>query len=371
MRKNLFLLSLIPALLFTSCNKGESVDKSKIALEYGNIHSGYVSLLDLQEFDYDELKDAIERKETFVMMINTEIAEITGCGCWNDFYPHFVKFSNEYHYDFKLFNINYLDGKESFGIYKNATQMPGICFFKKGKLIRQTIYGRTNENNRKFFKQYEAFKNYMLENVYLPNFYYIDKGTLDKKVNNDEEFNLYVARRECGDCNQINTTYMKDWLDKNNKGTVLNDKLYIFDIQDYYPTKDDPDEKREAYQALKDELGLSVAGNSTFGYGTGVVPTFQRRKGSQIKDMISVLNDSISKVEDKFIISSYFNAVRINSSPILKNTGGTYLYDGQEIDESKVNIIEYMGKYYYLFKDNTQLDMHTPIVDLFFKAYVK
>ena len=382
MKKNLFLLGLIPTLLFTSCNKQE-IDKSKLLLMYGNCHLGSVSLSTLQEYDYDELKAAIDNKETFVLLINDEISEHTSCGCWNEFVPVFCKFSTEHHYDFKLFNTVLLEGKNKFGIYTKDDDMPGICFFKNGKLLRQTIYGKSKDDTRRIFKEYGKFEEFMLKNVYLPKFLYTDKDYLDNKIENNETFTIFYDRSKCPDCTEIKTTYLNNWI-KNNKEVTLSEPLYALDLQQWYPTplpenptQEQIDEyKRESaiYQGIKDTYGLSEEYNTTFGYGTGVVPTFQRRTGSMVTDMIAVLNDSVVKVgEGEYKLHSYFTQDRINNSPILRNTGDTYLYDEMPLTSDQVEEIEYKGNIYYVLKNGRaqQMKWHTPIVDLFFEAYIK
>lgn len=370
MKKKLFLLALIPTLLLASCGK-EQIDTSKIALDYGNIHSSEISFSALEEYTYNALSSAISRKESFVLITNDEIAEHTGCGCWNTFMPIFVRFANEYHYDFKLFSTANLVGeKNDFGIYDVTGDLPGICFFRRGKLVRQTIFAKTNETYRKLFKQYDAFEKFMLDNVYLPKFYYIDKDVYDQKVASNETFNLYIARNGCGDCKEVQTKYMTSWVDKHKKDEI-NDLLYVFDLQPYYPPKDATEEQKKAYKDIKTEFGLSEAGNDKFGYEEGMVPTFQRRTGSTVTDMITVLNDSISKVDENFILSSYFNETRVGNSPILSQDASSYIRDGNIIDPKNVDIIEYQGETYYFLKDGLKYSWDKPIVELFFNTYVK
>ena len=390
MKKNLLFLGLIPTLLLSGCNQ-QTIDKSKLVLKYGNYHLSNVSLSTLQEYDYDELKAAIDNKETFVLLINREIGEHTSCGCWNDFVPVFCKFSSEYHYDFKLFNVNLLDGKNSFGIHKKGGDLPGICFFKNGKLLRQTIYVLSKGETRRMFSEYALFEEYMLRNVYLPKAYYVDRDYLDYKIENNHTFNLFFDRSKCPDCTEIKTTYINNWINSN-KEITINDPLYMLDLQEWYASKPDPlpeepsptqeeiDEYNrkmalyEIYQGIKDQYGLSNEYNTTFGYGTGAVPTFQRRTGSTITDMITVLNDSVEKIaEGQYQLHSYFTEERIASSPILRNTGNIYKFDGMPLDPSEVEEIEYKGKIYIVLKDGRakQMNWHKPIVDLFFEAYVK
>ena len=202
----------------------------------------------------------------------------------------------------------------------------------------------------------------MLKNVYLPNMYYIDKDKLDEKMTANEEFNLYIARKTCSDCSYINSKVLYNWSDKHHN---VEDKLYIFDIDPYRPDQ-------EYYPIIKEQYGLSeTVGNFPFGYGGGFVPTFQRRSGWTVTDMITVLNDSVSEVEGQFIINSYFDSVRVEASPMLNPTGDKYVFNGDIATSDMIQQIEYEGHIYTIFKRDAQYNLHKPIVELYLNTYVK
>ena len=352
MKKNVLFLSLIPTLLFTGCNQ-QSVDKSKIALDYGYIRENRItSWSQFEDLTYDELDALITSttiKSNFVLITYNSIT----CGCFINFTRVIMEYANENHVDFYFFDVARFDGhSEKYGIYSATQPMPGICFFRRGKLIRQTIYGKTKENARKMFSDQDAFNKFMADNIYLPKMYYLDKSVLDEKIANNEEFNLYVARKKCGDCQAINEKVLNPWSTKNKDKTV-NDLIYIFDIDPYRGTED--------YQLIKDTYGLSVEGNPTFGFDTGYIPTFQRRTGSTITDMITVLNDQATSEN---VVVSYFNQARVSASPILKDTGTTFIFDGMHIESSEVEPWGFV-------KQDVQLTWHTPIVELYLSTYVK
>ena len=342
------ILLAIPTLLFSSCHAGE-IDKSKIALDYGHIRqNAIVDISELGELSYSELQSLIDSKQNFVLLVYNE-----GCGCWTDFHPLAKQYVNKFFVDFKVMNVLDIPGNNSYGIYTGAGLMPSIVFFRRGKLIRQTVYGKLKENNRKMFKQYDAFEEYMKKNVYSPHMLYIDKEVLDHKIEINEYFNLYVARTGCGDCAAIDQNVLYKWSTKN-AGKLLANDLYIFDLAPYRGT--------EQYQSIKDQYGLSdITTNEPFGYGEGFVPTFQRRHGGQIEDMITVLNDSAN---EENIVTSYFNETRIAASPMLRDTGTQYLFDGKEIEESQKTVWGSVDQ-------NLQMKWHTPIVELYLSTYVK
>lgn len=356
MKKLLGLFALIPTLILSSCGSN-NLDTSKIALDTGNIYSKSITYSDFHEMDYDELEACTIDKLSFVLVTFNDRT----CGCWRDFNPLFVKFANEHHYQVKLFDVGLFEGHNNkFGIYSVTNHMPGICFFKRGKLIRQSVYGKNAENNRKMFKQYEKFEEFMFENVYMPKLYYVDKETLDNKIGTNQEFSLYVARTSCGDCGRIEKDYIHSWTDKN-KSKTLNDYLYIFDIQEFRSDM-------TVYQQIKDQYGLSDVYNTDFGFDTGYVPTFQRWKNGAIIDMITVLNDSVNS---DFVVTSYFNESRISKSPLLKNTGDKYKFDQTIASEEDVSIVEWQGQQYTILKQDAQFKWHLPVVELFFNEYIK
>ena len=352
MKKLAAILLAIPVLLSTACHDG-NVDKSKIALDYGHIRQNPItSISELGELNYTDLQSIIDSKENFVLLVYGD----EYCGCWRNFHPLATQYMNKFFWDFKVINVAEIPGKNPYGIYAGASLMPSIVFFRRGKLVRQTVYGKLKENNLKIFKQYAAFEEYMKKNVYSPHMLYIDKDVLDHKIEIGEFFNLYVAKTGCGDCAAIDQKVLYQWSTKNAKKLLAND-LYIFDIAPYSGT--------EQYQTIKNYCGLSVAGNATFGYDYledhGFVPTFQRRHGAQIEDMITVLNDYAN---EELVVNSYFNEARIAASPMLKNTGNTYLFNGKTVEADQ-------KMPWGAVDQSLQLKWHTPIVELYLQTYVK
>lgn len=366
MKKSLVILLAIPTLVLTGC-KNSKIDTSKIALDYGYYRNEQIhSWTEFEDLDYDNLDALMTTKESFVLLTYHNF----GCDCWKDFAPLAVQFANEFHCDFRTLDVALLSGHSNkFGIYSGTDLMPGIVFIRRGKVIRQTIYGKVDENQRQMFKTYvwekdssKGFKPYMLKNVYLPNMYYIDKDVLDSKMENGDEFNLYVAKKTCPDCTEINRQLLYKW---SNKHHNVEDKLYIFDIEQYQSDQ-------EYYTIIKEQYGLSeTVDNFPFGYGGGFVPTFQRRSGWTVTDMITVLNDSVSEVGGQFIINSYFDSVRVEASPMLNPTGDKYVFNGDIATSDMIEQIEYEGHIYTFFKRDAQYKLHKPTVELYLNTYVK
>lgn len=356
------LLSTIIAsssVLFSSC---QSVTNSKIHLDFGLIKSQDVqNITELPELKYNSLLSKISHGDSFLLAIYNE-----GCGCWSDFQPVLTQFFNETHCTVEYINVYEFIGKDSLGLYLEASDLPSIAVYEKGKLKIQSVYLR---DDKMVFKSYNKFKEFIDSNVFLPKMYYIEKSVLDSYIAQDKEFNLYVARSACGDCNAVTTDVLYDW---NQNVDTINDKLYVFDIQSYYPINPGPDATEEQkakyqedliiYQDIKDTYGLSDKNNPVFGFGTGVVPTFQRRKGSTIKDSAIVLNDKVDKDNNKII--SYFTSERVGQMSFLKDAKIKTILDGMELTSEQVtNWRSYKSEFYSNY--------HYPIVRLFFETYVK
>lgn len=354
MKKSLLFLSVLTAISLASCGGGggDSPASEKANLMYGYINDTPVVEKEELEIGYDTLRDMVGDKESFILLLFHDRT----CGCWRwELGPTAVQYMNTYNVKIYALDNALLIGKDTFGLY-TGDDVPGICFFEKGQLLRQTIYGRLNPSQRQMFKDLGAFKSFVEENCYLPKMYYIEKNKLDTKISNKEDFNLYVARNGCGDCNAINEQYLDKW-GETNKALEAKKMLYIFDIQKYRGTPE--------YQTIKDTYGLSVAGNTTFGYDNGedhgFIPTFQRREKGDITDMITVLNDTANSVTG--LVTSYFSEARITASPILSKAHFEVI-DGTTIDTS---LIQPWGA----VKQEKQLEWHLPAVELFFDTYVK
>ncbi len=360
--KKLLILPLVSiALSLASCNNNK-VDTSKIALDYGHVRETNFGNSDFKDLTYDDLDSTVTNKESFIL-ITEDGVDSTSCGCWTDFKPVLANFTNKYDYDFKYFNIAAFEGQsEKFGIYTGTGQMPGICFFRRGKLIRQVIYGKSSDNNKRMFSNFELFEKFMLDNIYLPKMYYVDRSVLDDmKADADNEFALYVARKTCGDCKNIEKNIFYKWSDslKDNYDNIL----YIFDFDIYRGTAE--------YQDQKDAFELSEAGNETFGFGEGYFPTLQYFKSGALTDMVTLLNDSVNVIEEGvYTLHSYFTEERIANSPMLRNTGDTYVMDNMVIDPDMVNVIEWEGEQYYILTNEAKIALHKDVTELFINTYL-
>ena len=350
----LFLLiftALLSGSILSSCTNAN--EDKRVALDYGTIRSTELDDIRSQAaIKYDELTSKIAHKDSFMLVVYTP-----GCGCWDDFAPVVTEFMNKTHCNVEYLSVYELTiQKDQFGIYTVASDMPSVCLFKRGQLKIQSTYGL---HDKLMFKNYSHFQEFADANIILPKMYYIDEATYDSYISSNKEFNLYVARKLCPDCQALDREVLYNWSDSIEK---INNNLYIFDIQSYYPTTE---EDKPAYQALKDKLGLSEETNPTLGYSTGMVPTLQHRKGNEITDMITVLNDMPDYGGDSTKLESYFTAERVSHMPFLKNTTLTVVLDEMTLSEEQVS------GWFTGAKDAFNAQYHYPIANLFLDTYCK
>ena len=342
----LFLSTILAAstMIFSGCKNQET---SKIRIHYGELVKDNISnITELPKLTYDGLSAKILNNESFLLAIYGEET----CGCWTDYQPVLTAYVNDTHQKIDYISTYDFIGKDNtFGLYLVASDSPSLAVFENGQLKIQSVYLR---DDRTMFKSYTKFKEFIDNNVILPKMLYIEKDELDSMIEDNIEFNLYVARSACGDCSAVNRDVLLEW--SKSAGDVT-DKLYIFDIQQYYG--------ESTYQGIKDYYGLSNVNNTILGYGTGSVPTFQRRKGMDILDMVVVLNDSVDRDNKKVV--SYFTEERVNHMNFLKNSSiDPKVLDGFDLtDEQVADWRNYRSQFY--------MARHYPIARLFISTYVK
>ena len=349
------------------------------ASEIKDINDSRISFL-----NYQGLASKIAKKESFLLVLYNE-----GCGCWDGvdgFQPVLIDFLNTYKIKVDCINVDELivnANKGTYNLHFEKSDMPAIAIFSEGNLQVEAHYIK----NRDLFKDHRKLYDFISQNAVLPKRILIDKETLDSFIQEDKEFNLYIARRECGDCQAADREVLSKW---NYKVDSVENPLYIFDLQDYQNgdkqgwycehcdltySLDEIGEDHKCpeceeemtitlYQHLKDIYGLSEKNNPTLGLSTGAVPTFQRRKGNQIKDMVVVLNDS----QSEGVISSYFTSERVQNMPFLHGSELKVDLDGMTF--SKVDDELDWRQNWRIYKSEYNAQYHYPILELFLSTYV-
>ena len=166
---------------------------------------------------------------------------------------------------------------------------------------------------------------------------------------------VYFLRETCGDCNYCTPNALVPYFNKN----VNAKQILCMDIN--YLRAD-----MEAYAAFKTAYKMSEAGDATFGYSEGVVPTFQVWKSGQLIDACVYFNDTIAKDENGkwHVTNSYYTQERVKS---LKYTNT--VLNGMEIDEKEITTIEEYNYSYWNQEDAAK--HHTPILNSFLDYYTK
>ena len=292
----LFMLLLISG---CSCNKDE--DDNKANLGFGDMNATtYRELNSLAAFE-----SKVKNGDSFVLFIY-----MNGCGHCKNFKPildHVIDERNLIVYGIEISHVYGYKGLES------IKGTPYMVVYKDGEVLAIA------EDN-KYYKNYEGLESFFDEYTYKPIAYYITLDQLREKKANNENFIVYFSRSGCYDCNYLNEHYMKDLFNTYHAEKTF----YVLECDAegirYYDGQYDAGK----WQAIKDEFGLSEAGSATFGYGSGVVPSFQYYNNGVLTDMAVYANDGYTEVTN----SDGSTSITITSSYYSDNPhiGDTMLY---------------------------------------------
>ena len=127
------------------------------------------------------------------------------------------------------------------------------------------------------------------------------------------------------------------------------------------------DEEKEQYQKLKDDYGLSVTGNSVFGYQEGVVPTTQYYKRGVLTDASVYFNDAIEENNGVFTVKdSYYTDERVSNLHYLEDVKFTTCLKGLTIQNNDI-LYTKTGQPYWSQEDAAKY--HTPLLKAFLDYY--
>lgn len=349
MKKSLLLL--LPSLIIsglTSCD----IAPDKVHLIYGSsIDTSPIQLT------YDEFNNMIKNEESFI------IAMTPDCGCLGGFMltlEYFV--SNNPHLVYYIEDTEFNDSKDSFGL-PISDSLPSFAIYDKGKASFIQVYEA--ETNSRIFLNVESFTNYILENTIAPVANYIDKSTLDEKINNEKEFLIMYSRSTCPDCTYLNDYALLDYLYEN--GEDINDTLYIIDcdVEGIRLTNGEFDETQ--WINFKNSYGLSNVNNKTYGFNEGYVPTIQYRKDGLVASQLVYLNDTIglNENDEYYVQSSFFSEDRLSNLSYAKDVEINVI-EGLVIPDEFINI---QGSYYSWDKANART-YYDPLLKAFLAAFL-
>ena len=282
--------------LFSGCkNKDKDNEDKRVLISFGDVHATESKAIDIAK-----LGEITNAKENFLFVVSTNT-----CGCWSEFEPILNSYltSNKmlcYRMDFNAFK----DAAATYGLANASSSTTTFAIFEDGKV--KTFLNTANDDNIMY--NLDKFTKYMDETIIKPGCYFITKEDIDAIKASDKSAVIYFERSACGDCTALNPGLLRDYV-KNHPNM---NKLYTFDAQSYWRAKNAED--YQSYLDFKDEVGLSITNNPTYGYTTGVFPFFSYIENGQYASGSVIYNDSVTKEDGKTIVSeSYYTTERAAS----------------------------------------------------------
>lgn len=344
---------IIVSSVMSSC--GKTTD-NRVNLYFGD--TSYTTYSALSE--YSDLSTLVDAEENFVIVITNMT-----CSCTTTFLPILNQYIQENHikvYSLEIGLIRY--ESEHYGLPVSSGEAPVIGIYNEGKLSSYKSYITGNSAKNKPFTNYDDFVSWMADRIIIPKFLYITKTELDAKFAGNEKFIIYYGRATCPDCTYVLSTFMKSYIKSHpDMKTVFG--LDVVDNDLFHGNNSEP-----SWVTFKDDYGLSNVKNTSLGYKTGKVPTFQYieadgnlpvAKMSVIKDMAVVYNDLYQMPGDGIT-----NAFEVT---------GSY-YDGtRTFGYSTANLIGQVLTHPDNWTTTTDMHpywsvLHEPIITAFFDTYV-
>ena len=327
-------LNLVLPLLFAPILSGCQDTSTPILLTFGTYAAKEAIQLTNSDFTTH-----YENSENFLLAI---YPKDSSCSCWRTFSNVINEAVEKEHlliYKFYAQEVEDNPIMKDLGGFNNRLDAPTFYIIKEKKIAR--YYNFNSSTN--FFKNVEGFIGEIDNHIKRPKMFYISEEQLASKKNAKDNFSVFYARNKCSDCNFVIPhtllPYYANNYEKNN--------LYIFDLQPWYPTSSSEEEKVR-YQLFKDQLGLSEIGNATYGFGTGVVPTFHYYETGVLKDACVYANDGALTYSESdncyYAVNSYYNEARLANLHYLDNVLQ------KDITKVKINaeeVITYENSHYW------------------------
>ncbi len=342
-----FLLPLLCVVFgsLTSCSKNEQ----KVKLTYGEItHQKY------HEISYARFERMIDNKESFLLVVDPK-----GCACFDSF----MRASEEYIRDNKLvlYKMNVADfkGNENKGV-KVVEGSTSFSIFNKG-VIQQSI---ASNSSTEIMENKSKFVEYVDKYLEKPNMYLINKENLNTLYHSANKSLIYFARNSCGDCSYINANFLYEYM----RGR--SETLYVFDGDEEVRRYDDKGKliNEEEWIQFKVDYGLTTDNNPTYGYSTGVVPTFFLVSGNSETTTFHsgavAFNETIEKVDNEYKVSEvYFSNARQSSLEYARNFPSM---EGMKVNAN--DIIE--SEKGYRWKQSASSAHYFPRIQAFLDSYL-
>ena len=325
--------------LISGCKKNKT--DNRVFLSFGDVHASETRLVDVAK-----LAELTNAKENFLFVVSTNT-----CGCWAEFQPVLNSYLSKnkalcYRIGFDEFKT----AAATYGLANVSSSTTPFAIFENGKV--KTFL---NSSNDKFMYDEAKFTKYMDEQVILPTCYFITKNDVSTIKASGKSAVIYFERSACGDCTELNPGLLRSYI-SNHKDMK---KLYVLDCQEYWRSSEATD--YQSYLDFKNEMGMSTVNNPTFGYAAGVFPYFQYIENGQYASGSVIYNDTISKQDNKYIVSeSYYTTERVTS---LQYTNT--VIKGLELSANEVSEVEYKGNYFYNWKSESKNSYYKSILDSF------
>lgn len=348
-------LLMCTTFLLPGCNYKDT--RAKIT--YGSLVANEATYI-----NYGALKTKINNQENMLVVL---YQEGISCGCWTMFSQVINEYVRTYHT--KIYKISAFEfgSNDNFGLtIITDVAIPSISLFKNGKLANEFI---KKNNNKSMFEDIRSLRSALEKITKDPSYMYVDQAYLDNKLFVEKERAIVLYERAtCGDCSYVLPNILKPYVDKHD----FDDYIYFIDL-DVNGIRCDEENNcsssLETYINFKNQHGMSEAGNSTFGYATGVVPTMQIWENGEIKDMTVTFNDTIVKENDQFVIKeTYYTSARVNS---LKYTNEVLL--DRVIPENEILSFDTDNdgvKDYHMWVQEKATLVHGPILESFLDYYL-
>ena len=350
-----FLYALFSVLILGGCSTNNN---QKLTINVGTkLEQG----IDINYKDLCSLLTSKQKED--VLLATYSRAFSTGCACWGNFRDDVISgYMRNHNVPIYTFDTDLLDGhEEKFGIRELTSSDPDFYLFKDGKKIARYSYGDKGNN---IVKSYKKFEKEMETKINLPtkfSMYSVNEDYLDSHLATNDKTILYIGRNGCGDCSYVLPNVLVPFFNEN----PAKQEILVLDIQTYRNN----DETK--YNEIKSKFNLTSDSNHTFGFDTGVVPTFQYYEKGELKDAAVYFNDSITKDGDSWkVTTSYYTEERLENLSFLKNSDvENKVLIGITIPNEDLATVPYEGQEFTSWTQDGASKYHTPILQQFLKTY--
>jgi len=364
MKKVLFLL---PLLALSSVGLSACRTDKKARITYGTLVDNEVT-----EILYSTLKTKMVNKENLLLAVYQDSPQGMSCGCWRDFKAVLNEYVNEY--KTKIYIIarsQFASDDETFGLTlldSSETTSPTFALMKNGKKTNEYIYAN---DTKPMFTKLKDLRTAITKIARDPQYMLINEEFLDDALftTKVDKAVVHYIWNFCPDCLDCFPNVLVPYSEKN----VFNTTVWIIDLGIPGILLDGEGNwvgtGSATYVEFLKKHKMSAAGDETFGYDRGFVPTTQVWEKGELKDATTYFNDTVVKEGDTYKISqSFYSAERIKSLS----------YTDQVIEERVLAEEEVTPKYDdngnivgYTWAADYARKVHQPLLEAFLDKYVK